>query len=1013
MLIILTIIVWVYSFIAMPKEAAPAIKVPFFSISVVYPGADPETVEKQVIQRLESNLQSVSGIKQLESVSAYNIWVVSIQFARDKDITEAYNDLQSVIDKSKADFPDQAKEPILKRVDIVDEPIYVFSVVGQYLPYVLYQKVDFLEDKLKAIQWVQDVVVVGKQLPEVKIKFDYNKLIQYNINFSYAVNTIQTYIDKMPADKKDIDNNLYTVTLRTYPDQLDKLKQFLENLYIINADWKTISLSQIATITIWPKQARKESFVYDNNQSFAAITYQVKKTPWADILQVIDNVKKVLQDPYFKKNWLKIYEIASQKERITSTFFTFIENFWQTTLIIFVVILLFIGFKESVGISLAFPLVYLLTFGFLISIWYTFNNIVSFSLILTLWIMVDNLIVVIEWFEEWINKWLEKWEALYFSIKTYWKSIISWNLTTVAMFAPIWFMLSWVMGDFMKYMPVTVNTVLIFSMFVALIFLPVILSSFNFKQKPVSTKPNILFVWLKPFFSLSVRFYKTTVLIFVLLFISAIFVFKNYLKVDFLPPVDTNNIYVNLKFAPTTTLEENKKISAQIAYKIWQFFAENKWLLEYISINIWDYKTKNPLDNVVYQNSFQPDLSYINIKLIDKDNRNIVSYDIMQKLKKYLNKNLFPPLLTDIEVFINKAGPSKWKDVNFYLEWNNLKDLIAFYKAIENKLKQIPWTFDWTNWLEYTLGKLEIVYDIDKLKQFNITPSEIDLLIWAIQTSNIYEPEWITLKKLNDYGDDLVDVKAYIFNKTDKLSLLNMQIPGRNIYLKQIVKQIKLKPEIKKISHVNWKLVLNVWAYKTKTTSLGEITSQIEKIVEQQRKTMPQITMSYGWDVKDMKNSAVDLLKAFVLGIILMFSVLVLHFGNFRQPFLVLSVIPLLLIWAFWTLFFAWYTFSFAAQLGMFGLMWVWVNDAILLIERFNETKKNTTKNIDQILLDVVHARLKPVLMTTITTILGLMTLILKDELWGWLALAFAGWLMVGTMIILVYIPAMLKWGGK
>ncbi len=1043
MLIILAVIVGISSFYTFPKESSPAINVPFFTLSVVYPWADPATVEKQVVEKIESDLSSISWVKEIKSISAYNVGVISIEFNRDKNISEAYSDINSAVDKAKANFSNEVKEPILKRVDVTDAPIYTFSIVGAYLPNVLYDKIESLEDKLQATTWVSEVNVIWSYTPGIKIKFDYNKLLDYKLNLSYAISQIETYLDKFPADKKELDNNLYTFTLRSYPENFDEIIWYLENLNIVNINGNTILLKDIGKITTGPFMYKKESYLMNKWESYSSITYSIKKIPGTDILKTIDNIKQVLKDyglTFSESNFvaeaniieklltknketnlknsnlsdLQVFEINSQKEKINSTYKTFISNFRQTTVIIFIVILLFIWFKESIWITLVFPLVYLISFIILKNIGYTFNNIVSFSLVLTLWIMVDNLIVIIEWFEEWMKDWLEKWEAIGFSIKTYWKPILSWNFTTISMFLPIWFMLSWKIWDFMKYMPTTVDTVLIVSIFVSLVFLPIVLSSLTFKIKEKDNKDkaeNKLFSIFKGFFRFTIRHYKKSVFAFVLLFITTIGIASQFLRADFLPPVDTNNIYVNLKFTSNITFEENKKITAQIAKEIDNYFSQNPWLLAYQGINIWDYKSLDPLDNVVYSNSFNPDLSYIDLKLTDKDfQRDYNSYIIMSDLKWIIKKEYFSPKIRSLEFFIQKSWPSAWKDVNFYLVGNNLEQIVKFYNKIEPELLSIAWTYDWSNSLEYTNGKIDIVWDIDKLKQFNISSRELDILIASIESSNNYEPSGILLKKLDDYSSDLIEVKAFtnIWNN----NILDIMVPGRDIYLKQLIKNVKLNSEVKNLNHSDGKLILNIGAYKTKETSLGNITPTIEEIVEKHQKETPDINMEYAWDVKDMQNSMKDLWKAFVIWILLMFSVLVLHFGRFRQAFLVLSVIPFLFIGAILLLSIAWLPFSFPAQLGMFWLMWVGVNDAILLIERYNEEmRKNKHKDSHELILNVVSARFKPVLLTTLTTVLGLLTLAIKDELWGSLAVAFIGGLLLGTFIILVYIPAMLNWG--
>ena len=1019
MLILLAILLWIFAFKTFPKEASPAINVPFFTISIVYPWADPKTVEKQVVEKLEKNLASVTQVKYINSSSTYNVWVISVEFDRKKDISEAYSDLNSVIDKTRWDFPDEVREPVLKRVDVTDEPIYTFSVVWPYLPSVLYDKIRDLEDKLQATPWVSEVDVVWSYIPWVKIKFDYDKLLKNNINFSYAINEIQTYLDKFPADKKEIDWDIYTFSLRSYPDDFSEISEYLSNLTLINKSWNTVLLWNVAKITTWPYMSKNETYLMDKGETYSSITYTIKKVPGADILETINNIKKTYKKELENHKDLKVYEINSLKEIIDSTYQTFISNFWQTSIIIFIIILLFIWFKESLAISIVFPLVYLITFVILKSIGYTFNNIVSFSLILTLWIMVDNLIVVIEWFEEWLKKWLKKWDAVWFSISSYWKPIISWNFTTISMFLPIGFLLSGKIWDFMKYMPVTVDVVLIVSIFVSLVFLPVVLTSMNFKVKTINTnnkniEENKLFGKLKSFFELTIKNYKKSVFTFIaIFFITILFAFQ-FLKADFLPPIDTNNIYVNIKYSPDTNFKENKEITANIANKIDKYFKkeENKWLLDYQNINIWNYKSLDPLDNVVYTNWFNPDLAFIDLKLTDKDlYRNYSSVDIVQDLKKYINKSDFSDKVNLLEIFIQNSGPSWWKDISFYLVWNKLTNLVDFYNKLEPKLKTINWTYDWSSSLEYTNWKIDITWDIVKLKQFNISSKELDLLIASIQSSDNYEPNWILLKKLDDYSSDLVDVKA--FTRLSNINILDIMIPWRDIYLNQVIKSVKLNWEVKNFNHINWKLVLKIWAYKNKETSLWNVIPLIEENISEIQKEISSVHLEYAWDVADMQNSMTDLIKAFGIWIILMFSVLVLHFGNFRQAFLVLSVIPFLFIWAVLMLTIVWLPFSFPAQLGIFWLIWVWVNSAILLIERYNNEKeqKNKYKNNDELILDVIRARFKPVLLTTMTTVLWLTTLALKDELWWSLAMAFIWWLLLGTFIILIYIPAMLMWG--
>ena len=1013
LLMLLLLGLWINSFYSLPKEASPWINVPFFTVTTVYPWADPETITNQIIDKFENEFSSIAWVTSLDSISAYNVWVVSVEFDRKKNSSEAYSELQSAIDKVKWDFSPNVKMPVLKKTDTTDSPILTFSVWWQYLQWALYDKVSFLEDELLKIQWISDIITIWESVKEIKIKFDYEKLLLTKLNYSQAISTISTYIDKFPAGKKDINNSLYTLSLRTYPKDLEKTRDFLKDITFVNIDWKTISLNEVAEVIIEPSYMEKNTYIDDQKDTFNTITYQIKKVPWSDILEIIDEIHNVLdkQNDYFMKNNLKIFEVDSQKESIDSTYKTFVWNFRQTSLIIFIIIFLSIWFKESIAISIVFPLIYFASFIYLSFIWYTFNNIVSFSLVLTLWIMVDNLVVISEGFEEWLGKWLNKYEAINYSVSTYWKALLSWNFTTISMFVPIWFMLSGKIWDFMKYMPTTVDVVLIFSMIASLLFLPIILSLMTFEQREIREN-HFLFDKMKWFFTFTLKHFKLTLLFFLLLTLFTWFLTKTFIKVDFLPPVDTNNIYVNLQFDTNISLEENKQISAKVNKEINNFFSQRPWVLDFVSLNIWDYKTTDPLLGVVYRNSFAPEVTYLNLRLIDTKQRlkwNI-SYTLAWELKEYLLRKDFWAKLISIESFIQKSWPSKWKDVNFLVKWNNLEELGKFYSKILKELQNIDGTYNWTSNLEYTNWKMEIIWDIDKLKQFNITLQELDLLIASFQFTTNYESNGIIIEKLDDFSWDLLDVKWYIlFDDKSKETLLNTRIPWRDIYLNDIIKETKILPEVKSISHSDWNMIVNIWAYKTKETSLWAITPKIDEILKNNLKDNTNISYSYSWDVKDMQKSMTDLIKAFWLWIIFMFLVLVLHFSSIKQSLLILSVIPFLFVWWFLFLVIFGLPFSFPAQLWMFGLMWVWVNTAILLLERYNEIKNNNLEKIE-LLLEVIKSRLKPVFLTTTTTILGLVTLALTDEMWWSLAMAFMWGLIIWTLVILLYIPAMLSW---
>jgi multidrug efflux pump subunit AcrB len=232
----------------------------------------------------------------------------------------------------------------------------------------------------------------------------------------------------------------------------------------------------------------------------------------------------------------------------------------------------------------------------------------------------------------------------------------------------------------------------------------------------------------------------------------------------------------------------------------------------------------------------------------------------------------------------------------------------------------------------------------------------------------------------------------------------NIKIPGTDIYLWQVIKDIKLLPKIKYYSNEDGRLVLKIDAFKYPNISLGYVTKKIKAIVEK----YPQVQLYYSADIKDMQSAMKGLVVALLIGLIMMFLVLVGNFGNLKYSVIAFSILPLLLIWTFWFLLVFDLPFSFPAQLGIFGLIWVGINNAILLLERYLQLK-NSWLNKKQIIIHTIFSRLRPVFLTTLTTVLGLISLALKDELWWSLGVAFMWGLIFWTLITLVYIPAWLS----
>ncbi|MDD3302158.1 MAG: efflux RND transporter permease subunit [Candidatus Gracilibacteria bacterium] len=1034
----------IFSFLNLSKEAMPEVNLPFFNITATYPGADAETIEKQVIQKIEEKISSVKNLYTFSSISSNNVGVINLEFERGTDKGTAYSDLKSAIDEAKSNMPSGVKDVLVTKTDPKDIPIYSFSVTGPFYPSTLYDKVKNIEDNLKKISGVDKVIIVGAYTSQVEVQFDYEKLKKYNLRLPTIIGLIGQNVSQNPIDKKTLNGNLYSFEVRTYSNEgasldekLKNFEEFLGNVSIINLNGNTLRLQDIASVNVTHPFYQRLSYINGEN----AIKFMVYKVPGSDILNVINGIKDYLKnnETWFKEKGVEAKEIYSQEIEISKTYNAFIDGFRDTSILIMIVATIFLGVRGAISIAITFPFVYLLTFFLLKSYGYTFNTIVSGALNLSLGIMVDNLIVIAQGFQDGIRKKMGKYDALFHSLKIYWKPLLIGNMVTIAVFFPLGFVLSGKIGEFIKFLPTTVTLTLVFSIVVAFLFLPLVLSY----MKIVEPKKRNNKFSIEHFFSRFegkfdsvyrkiLKFPKFFIIFFYSLFLFVIFLFSKFGTVDFMPLTDKDNIYININYNTDVNIDKNQKLTSKIYEYVNEFFNKNHTgIVKNTELSLGVLYSMSPLDNTLYNTSFNPDLAEINVVLTGTEERDSKdnAVNIYPELKDFLDSKiekdaLLKNNLKDYSVFIQKNGLSSGKDITFNLsisgsvnENSELSILAGEYEKMLPKLKKINGTYGWSSSLEYTNGKIKVIYDLDKISQLNLSVSELNAFLYGINqkgTDSNYLTDFkgngISITSLNDFGKDVIPVKGFInydYDNGKNINFSDLMIPGTSIYFSDVVKEMNLNPQIKSFQHLDGDLVLKVEANKSPDLSLGTVQEKVNEI----GKSFNGVKIIYGADIKDMTQSGKDLGLSFLVGFILMFAIFVFNFGNFKQSLTLMGTIPLFLTGALFFLIASGKAVSMMVGIGFFGLIGVGLAHIIYLVNRFNELLEHNEglTSLDDILINSVKSRLEPVFLTTTITSLGLFVLAFSDDFWTAFALSFAGGLILGTTITLVFIPSALK----
>lgn len=1022
-ILILTIfifIMWIFSIFSISKEATPSVNIPNYILSVVYPWADPTTVEQQVIRKLENKVRSISYVKNVTSSSANNFWLINIEFLQKKKDVDAINDIKSAIDSVYSELPSDVKYPTFKKVDISDSPIYIFAIWSELPTQELYKFVKPLEEEIKWIQWVSDVNIIWKPLQQVNINIDYAKLSENNLDLSNIVGILKTSLFKIPSDKKNINWNLYSLEVSNYNNNLTEVTNKLSNLDLVNQDWKTIKTNDIWEVISTYAYNKNKSFLITENWAINTLSMQIKKIPWEDIERITTEIKDLLTKFKTKNPWVSVIETFSMEESTNKMYKTFVESFLETAILVFIIILITFWLRSSIVILLWFLISYSITFWFLKSIWYTFNNIVSFSLILVLWIMVDNLIVMTQWVIAWYKSWLTNvWDTVEYSLQNYWKAIIFWTLTTILAFAPLYWMLSWIIWEFMKSFPITVDFNLFVSIIISVIVLPIIFSyifktnNTKFKTPKISEKLDHFWekIWVL-FEKLNKNKKRSFIVIisFWWVFIFAIMLMVLWIiNTDFMSPVDSDNVWINLKYRAWITIEQNQEFTKTVSNKIVKHIKEKyKNEVETITIDIWSEKTANSLASAMNQWWADYTNTSITLKLFPWEKRDIKSYTITEELQNFLSMQVKwkYEFLIDTSAFTQKSWPWSWKEVSFNVLWNDLNEIWKYVAKILPEIEKVNWIYNvWTS-INYTNWKIKYILDEDKAKQLWINLNAVIYNFLALKNSD-YQPNWIKITWLNEFWDEQIDIKAFLNYSWD---IDNMKI--WKWYLSQIIKDIKIEPDMKSIDKVNWQVSITIDSDKNKDVALGVVTQDIYKIID--KYPLPEwMSFKASWDIETQLDSVKDLWKALLLWIALMYLTLVILFKNIKYPTIVITGIFLCVWWIFIILALTWLTFNFPAQLWIFWVFWVWVNQAIIHIIDFTDFHEWEWLSTIKSFKKSISKRFEPIILTKLITIVWLLILAIKDEMFSSMAIAFIWWLIMSLFVTLIYLPTMITFINK
>lgn len=1016
-LVALVAIMGIVSYLTIPKESFPNITVPNIFVVTLYPGVSPEDMESLVTRKLEDELGNISEIKEMTSTSTEGYSSVVLEFDTGIDIEEALQKVREKVDLAKAELPEDAEEPLVQEVNLSEFPIMQINLSGDYDLEILKDIAEDLQDKIEAIPTVLGVDLTGGLEREVQVDVDLAKLKYYNLSFGDIIGAISAENVTIPGG--DISVGTKSFLLRV-PGQYQETAPIEDVVLKVN-DSQPIYLRDIANVTF----GFKERETYSTLDESPVITLGVKKRTGENILETYDRVSAILDEALPTLPPTTTYKITNDQSKDVKNMVSSLENNIISGLILVIgVLLFFLGVRNASFVGISIPLSMFLSFIILSALGITMNMIVLFSLILALGMLVDNAIVVVENIYRYLEEGFDNFEAAKKGTGEVAGPIIAGTATTLAAFAP---MIFWpgTVGEFMGYLPKTLIITLSSSLFVGLIINPVICALFmtidGDSKKAQLTKRGKQILNGVLALVLLVLVQSSFITWTMLIVLGALLWLLN--KYVLAPTgkwwqADGLNVFINTYENSLIWALNNRFKTVGIAFFVLimsfvvlgvfnpgtEFFPEDIPPRDvYVQIETpvgSDVEfTRSVVDRVAERVKNIPQASDINTILavsgaaISSDPAggggnsthkgtvaiNFVDYELREgdifEAMEYMRNDL-NGVIAGAKITVEKPqdGPPTGPPINLEISGPEMTELTRISNDVLSALEADS-IFAKMDGLETDLpdSRPEIRVEVDREKaglyelNTNMIGMTVRQAINGVEASKFRdgkEEYEIVVRLAEEYRDDL-----------STLSDLTVFHEGVQIPLSEVASW-EISDGFGGIRHKESERVITVSADVRSGYQSNAVLAEAQQVLSTYLNGLPP-GYSYEWtgQQQEQDESFAFLGRAFLIAVFLIAFILVSQFNSIVKPVIILSSVVMSTAGVFYGLVTFQMAFGLMAFLGLISLAGVVVNNAIVLIDYVDILRTRDGLDLRSALVQAGKVRFRPVILTAITTTLGLVPL--------------------------------------
>ncbi len=1007
LLLIAVVIFGVVAIWQMPKESSPEVDIPVVVVNTALPGAGADSVEELVSRPIEDRVNNIAGINRLNSTSRQGFSTVIIEFEPSSDQTEKMAEVREQVARAEGELPREAETPTVQRIAFDDIPIMRLVLSGPLEPAELKIYAEELQSELEGISNVSEVAIIGAPEREIRVNLRNEDLSRLNLNPEMVIGAINSSDIDLPAGTIETGGREFSLRTDSGVDSVAELRA----LPVAEREGAIITLAEVADIDDGLAPLNNISrFSIEGKGPQPTVSLQIyKEGGRGDIITIANRAEEISREMEVSvfPEGVQAEVVQSDADLIRSDLRTLLSSGLITIIIIIAILAAFLGWREALLASLVVPFSFLIAFIVIEALGLTVNFLTLFSLILSLGILVDASIVVTESIHRYRRKGFDGYCSALKTIEEFKTPLIAGTLTTVLVFLPM-LLLSGITGEFVRSIPITVTAVLLASLFVALAVITTISSRFLPKSDQNNEREKGRY--LNSYFENIARKYRDLLTILLrrkllsgglLAVMGVAFVavlalpVVGLVPVDMFPSPDADNIYIDLEAPAGTPLQTTSGYLEPIEEQL----IEDPEVCSFLTV-VGQVSRAGAMDVTQTGNSH---LGGITVTL--REDRDSTSQELVEKYRKLFSE----PEGAEIRIAQMEAGPTGDSAIRVNLFGPDLDQLEEAAMGLADELSMIEGAENVDSGIEQTSGEFVFRVKREEARRYGLSATDIagflrtsisgrDVIDIRINDEDIGVVVKTGIKEKNQgSGTALVTDLSEI----EALSILTEKGPVSIGGLTEV----KLEPGRNAIQRRDRERVITLQADAAAGYNTSEIVAEFQDRVEQIG--LPDgVRLSYGGEVEDIQESFVELIQLLLLGIIMIFALLVWQFSSYRQPVFILVTIPLALIGVIGGLALVGQPLSFPGLIGIVALAGIVVNNAIILIDNINQRRKSGSDK-ETAVIKGSFTRFRPVILTALTTVLGLVPLAFVSPTWAPVAYSIIFGLLFSTVLTLAVIPVL------